>query len=118
MRHGVRLALLIQKLFFFFNFGPCETMPVNFSPPKIKRVKNLKNCRIVDFDSSKEGFYCTECNTKNLNSLQCTVSEINYKKHTKIGIFDKIGIFAMTHGRDHLSVFGRQFNSHNNPPCH
>ena len=44
-------------------------------PKKIKRVKNMKNCRIVDYDSSNEGFWCTECNAKNLSSLQSTVHE-------------------------------------------
>jgi hypothetical protein len=27
-------------------------------------AKNMKNCQIVDLDSSKEGFGCTECNAK------------------------------------------------------
>ena len=31
-------------------------------------VKNLKNSPIVDFDSSKEPSWCTECNAKNLCS--------------------------------------------------
>ena len=46
-------------------------------------VKNLKNCRIVDLDSSKEGFSCTECNAKNLSSLQSTISEKIKKNRPK-----------------------------------
>ena len=57
-------------------------MPVNFYPPLITRVplmvENLKSCRIVDFDSSKEGSWCTECNTINLCSLQSNVPDFIY----------------------------------------
>ena len=37
------------------------------SPPM---VQNLKNGPITDFDSSIEASRCTECNAKNLSSLQ------------------------------------------------
>ena len=38
-------------------------------------VENMKNSWNINFDSSKEGFWCTECNAKNLSSLQSTVYE-------------------------------------------
>ena len=63
-------------------------------------VKNLKNCRIVDLDSSKEGFWCTECNARNLSSLQSTVSEKIKKDRQKWSILTILTIF------DH---FGRFF---------
>ena len=43
-------------------------------------VNNLRNCWIVYFDSSKEGFWFTECNSKNISSLQSIISE-NIKKN-------------------------------------
>ena len=46
-------------------------------------MKNRKKCRIVDFDSSKEGFWCTDCNAKNLSSLQSTVHEKIKKNRPK-----------------------------------
>ena len=69
-----------SKTFFVFSLALLFPVKVKFyPPPKSKgsplRVKNKKNCWIVDFDSSKEGFWCTECNAKNLSSLQCTVCE-------------------------------------------
>ena len=53
-------------------------------------VKNMKNCQIVDFDSSNEGFWCTECNAKNLSSLQSTVPKKTRKpaKTVNFGHFD------------------------------
>ena len=75
--------------FLFWNFfRPFFQLRVTFDHPKIirfpLRVKNRKNCRIVDLDSSKEGFWCTECNTKNLSSLRITISEKIKKNRRKM----------------------------------
>ena len=59
-------------------------------------MTNLKNCLIIDLDSSKEGSWCTDCNPKNLSSLKSTVSEKRRKKKKKktatkdIHLFKKI----------------------------
>ena len=41
MCYGVRLTLLMPKLFFFFNLGPCKTLPVKFDPPKSQESLNI-----------------------------------------------------------------------------
>ena len=75
-------------------------MPVHFDHPKITRVPLMvENPEIflnVDFDCSKEGSWCTECNTKNLSPLQSTVYE-KFKKNCQKFTFLKKVIF--------LSVF-------------
>ena len=38
-------------------------------------MKNQKKCWNVDFDSSKEGFWCTKNNAKNRSSVQSTIFE-------------------------------------------
>ena len=62
-----------------------------YPPPKSKgsslRVKNWKNYRNVDLDSSKEGFWCTECNATNLSSLRSIISEKINKNRLKMVIF-------------------------------
>ena len=47
------------------------------------RVKNLNCCQIFGLDRSKEGFWCTECNAKNISSLQSTIPEKNKKNGQK-----------------------------------
>ena len=63
-------------------FSTIFSTPCNFWPPL--RMKNRKNCQNVDLDSSKEGVWCTECNTKNLSSLQSTISEKIEKNQLKM----------------------------------
>ena len=68
MWHGVRLALLILKQFLFSILDLAKLCLLILTPPKSQRsplmVLNLKSCRIVDFDSSKEGSWCTDCYAK------------------------------------------------------
>ena len=64
MCHGVRLAFLIPKHFFFILFWALRNYACIFLPHQIHKipplmVRNWKNCRNVDFDSSKEGSWCT-----------------------------------------------------------
>ena len=47
-----------------------------------------KNCPIIDFDSSKQGSWCTECNAKKRNSVQTTIFEKNQERLLKNGLFN------------------------------
>ena len=64
------------------------------SPGSPLMVKNLKSCWIVDFDSSKEGSWCTECNAKNHTSLQSTDSEEIRKNSQSCALFFKLRNFG------------------------
>ena len=55
-------------------------------------VKNLKNCQIVDLDSSKKVLGCSEWNAKNTSSLQSTISE---KKWQKLQLLKNYFFFAV-----------------------
>ena len=73
---------LVQSLGFFREFFlTIFFTPCNFWPPKYHKGPPLGcffsffSCRNGDLDSSKEGFRCTECNSKNLSSLQSTISK-------------------------------------------
>ena len=73
-------------------------MPVNFDPPKITRVpsydEKFEKWSEVDFDSPKKESWCTECNAKNLSSLQSTVSEKIKKNCQKYPFFQNIVFFG------------------------
>ena len=58
-------------------------------------VKHLKNCRIVNLDSSKEGFWSTECNAKNLSSLKSIVSEKIKEHWQKLSILHKLSFLTV-----------------------
>ena len=81
--------------------GLCSSFPSGggkfYPPTKSKgsplRMKNRKNCRNDDLDSSKEGFWRTECNAKNLRSLRSTIAEKTKKNRLKIYIFYHLPIF-------------------------
>ena len=81
---------------FFLSHAISKTVPlssltlllpvlVKFQPPKIKRVppkgEKMKNCWIVDFDSSNEVFWCTECNAK--TSALCKVPFLRKQKQKR-----------------------------------
>ena len=78
-------------------------------------VKNFKFFPNVDFDSSKEASWGTECNAKNHKSLLNTFTDKIKKKHQNIGIFWKSLHFwrfflvfsAMVLGKDLLSFVSR-----------
>ena len=57
--------------------------------------KNCENRLIVDFDSSKEASSCTECNAKNLSSLQSTVFEKIKKNCLKLAFLKKGAILPV-----------------------
>ena len=74
-----------SKTVFLFNFWPRLGVAVKFDPPKSQgsplMVTNLKKCWIDGLDSSKEGFWRTERNTK--TSALCKVPFL--KNTQKIG---------------------------------
>ena len=87
-------------------------------------VKNMKNCLIVDLDSSKEGFWCTEFNAKNVSSLQTIISEEKNKQILstlkKINFWHFFYFFRTVDGRARLKGWikiGRTLIIHHQVLC-
>ena len=106
MCHGVRLALLIPILF-LFSILDLETYACIFWPPLT--VKNLKNCQIIDFDSSNHKLiknWKTKVKKGNLEPLlkTCSVERQNKSKFCqklgkKVCLEEEEKIFLVQHSK-------------------
>ena len=77
----------------FFHYSNFYTLPFCYLGDAISKTVSLSSLALL-LDSSNEGFWCTECNAKNLSSLQSIVNEKIEKTWPKWSKWPKMAVLA------------------------